>query len=78
MPIIVSLIAKGLAYEDAVSSLFATVTGTTTLVAGQCSNLAVVNVEITPCGLSIAAAQAALAEVQLYALNYLLAGLLAV
>jgi len=78
MPIIVNVIGKGLAFVDALLSNFATVVGTSNLISGQCANLTVVNVEITPCGASVAAALAGLSEIGLYALNYFLAGLLAV
>ena len=79
MPIIVGVIAKGLAFVDALLNNFATVTGSTTLAgAGACANLTIVNVEITACGTSVANALAGLAEIGLVALNYLLAGVLAV
>jgi hypothetical protein len=79
MPIIASVIAKGLAFVDALLGNFATVVGTATLQgAGACQNLILVNVEITPCGTSVANALAGFAEIGLVALNYLFAGLLAV
>jgi hypothetical protein len=79
MPIIVGVIAKGLAFVDALLNNFATVTGYQNIAgAGGCANLLIANVEITACGTSVANALAGFAEVGLVALNYLLAGVLAV
>lgn len=79
MPIIAGVIAKGLAFVDALLNNFATVVGYANLTgAGACANLVIVDVEITPCGTSVANALAGFAEVGLVALNYLLAGLLAI
>jgi len=78
MPIIVNVAAKGLAIADALLSYFATTVGTSNLVSGQCANLTVVNVEVTPCGMSVAQLTAGLAEITLRVSQYLLAGTLAV
>jgi hypothetical protein len=76
MPYITSIIAKVLAFTEAILDNFATVTGSTTIV-GACANLTVPTAVATACGTSIATRLAGLAEVGLAAAGYLLAGLLA-
>lgn len=76
MPYITQIIAKLLAFTEAILDNFATVTGSTTIV-GACANLVVPTAAVTACGSSIALRLAGLAEVGLSALNFVLAGVLA-
>jgi hypothetical protein len=76
MPILTQLIAKLLAFTEAILDNFATVTGTTTIV-GACANLVVPTAAATACGTSVAQRLAGLTEVGLAFVGYLLAGALA-
>jgi hypothetical protein len=81
MPLIVSIIAKALAFADAFLGAFATVNpvpGTLPGVDANCGVLYIYNVEITNCGTAVAAALAGLTDVGLVALSQILGGVLAV
>jgi len=70
------VIAKTLAFVDAILENFVTVSATQ--ITGACANLPIYNAEMTPCGNTIALYLAGLAEVGMNALNGILSGLLSV
>jgi hypothetical protein len=68
MPIIASFMAKALAYTDAFSDYFVTVTGISAPFNAQCGgNSFVLNVAVTPCGVTLVDFLSRLIEVWIWA-----------
>jgi hypothetical protein len=81
MPLIVSIIAKSLAFVDALLGAFATVNPVPANMAGisaNCGYLPIYDVTITDCGAAVASQLAAFANIGLVALGAILGGVLAV
>jgi hypothetical protein len=80
MPIIVSVIAKALAFVDYFLGLFATVNATpVTGLAGNCGmSISVYNATVTECGMAIAQSLAGLSDLGLKLAGVMMAGLLTV
>jgi hypothetical protein len=81
MPVVSSLVAKVLAYADALAVFFVTTTVISAPLNGQCANIVLLNAQFTPCGASVATALSHLIPVGVWvACDYVIpffAGLLA-